>query len=1431
MKKIALFLCCLTASFFLQSQGLEQVFVETYYVSDSNDAGDSDGGSLLESGSTTYRVYVDMAPGFELETVFGSSDHDAFISTTTEFYNNADRGQQIGSEIDAGRLDENTVALDSWVSLGGASDEHWGIPKSLDVDGSIVGGVNNDGGSEGVAGGLLVNAATAAGIPLTTQDGLLSMTPPDVATLGLDLSMFDDENSPNMFFTNDGAWAVLGGTPGVTADNIVCIAQITTTGDLAFELNIRISNMAGTIEQYVANNPIITQDGIQELVAPGLTYPSTSVAPDPRLVMADPSTGDVVISNLGDGTMDISSYVLCNFPAYQVLSGVTPTSGDYNLDPGESVTVNWPALSGADGELGLYTMSSFTNPDAMRDYFQWGTAAHMRESVAVAAGIWTAGEFQSDAPPYSFTGATGQYGLPFWTGTSSVPGCTDPEACNFDSEATEDDGSCLVPNIECEECSDGAVVQIDLDMNGIGDCDEVFGCTDPDACNFDPEVNVDDGSCVVVSSSQISSDDPLEICAGDGIADPIAVTLIAGDGPVSTYVVTDENVNILAIQDGSDFDLEGAGVGTCLIWHITYDDTNLTGLTVGKHFAAGRGCYAQSNSISVVRNGGGCTDVNATNYNAEACFDDGSCITGDIPGCTDPAACNFNEVATTDDGSCVVLIPSTISTGDVLEICVGDGMDDIIEVEVSGGQGPDETFVITDLDGIILDIAAGPSFNLEGVAEGTCLIWHMNFDATDISGADVGSSATMISGCFTFSNSLEVIRSTGGCTDVTATNYSESACFDDGSCVFDIILGCTNPEACNYNAEATEDDGSCILVSAATISTDDATDICAGDGIPDPINVTVTGGDSPDAVFVITDASLEILALEAGPVIDLEGAGAGTCLIWYLSYDATDITGAEIGMNAADLSGCFILSNEITVVRAGGGCTDETANNFDPEACFDDGTCEFEPVDGCTDEAACNYNPAATVDDGSCVILVAGTITTKSPTEICSGDGLDDVVNVDLVGGQGPNSIYVVTDTDLNVINATASSTLSVDDTGVDTCLVWHMWYDTNLLTGANLGANVADDFVGCYILSNAITIIKQTGGCTDPTAANFDEDACFDDGSCEFSEGCTDLNACNYDEEATIDDGSCIVVEASVISTTSPTEVCTGDGIDDPVSVSSDGGQGPAQIFVITNEALDILDLSTIPEFDFEAAGIGECVIWELHFDPNDVTGTDIGANAADLSGCFALSNGITIVRSGGGCTDPEADNYNEAACFDDESCEYTIIPGCMDETACNYNPEANEDDGSCVFISPSTIATDDPTVICAGDGIADPINVTVTGGSAPNMAFVITDADLNILAIEDGPTFDLEGAGEGLCLIWHLNFDAANISGADVGANAADLAGCFILSNEIAVTRNGGGCTDPTAENYDEDACFDDESCVYEPIPGCTNPAACNHESHIRR
>ncbi|MDA8979051.1 fibrobacter succinogenes major paralogous domain-containing protein, partial [bacterium] len=78
-----------------------------------------------------------------------------------------------------------------------------------------------------------------------------------------------------------------------------------------------------------------------------------------------------------------------------------------------------------------------------------------------------------------------------------IPGCQDTEACNYDPEATDSDGSCAYPEIDdcgCEFDCDGNLLN-DADGDGICDNADVEGCLDMSACNYDPN-SCSDGFCI-----------------------------------------------------------------------------------------------------------------------------------------------------------------------------------------------------------------------------------------------------------------------------------------------------------------------------------------------------------------------------------------------------------------------------------------------------------------------------------------------------------------------------------------------------------------------------------------------------------------------------------------------------------------------------------------------------------------------------------------------------------------------------------------------------------------------------------------------------------------------------------------------------------------------------------------------------------------------
>lgn len=216
--------------------GMQGVIVERYYVADSDDAADTDGGTGLTAGSMTYRVFVDLKPGYKLLTVGGFENHPITMGTSTTFFNNDDRGEAWGVNINDIHLDKNTVGIDSWLTIGGASDAHWGVLKSEDTDGSIVGGVNNDGGSNGVPEGLLANESPLAGIPLTEADGLKAGAVPTINAVGTAPDLFESGGA-NSYSNSNYAWAVLGGIEAPDTTNHILIGQFTTDGILSLCLN------------------------------------------------------------------------------------------------------------------------------------------------------------------------------------------------------------------------------------------------------------------------------------------------------------------------------------------------------------------------------------------------------------------------------------------------------------------------------------------------------------------------------------------------------------------------------------------------------------------------------------------------------------------------------------------------------------------------------------------------------------------------------------------------------------------------------------------------------------------------------------------------------------------------------------------------------------------------------------------------------------------------------------------------------------------------------------------------------------------------------------------------------------------------------------------------------------------------------------------
>ena len=249
--------------------GLEKIIVEKYYIANAADTTGSIG--RLPIGAVTYRVYADMLPGYKFQALYGNSDHPLKVNTTTSFFNNEDRGSKTANAIASAQLKNNTVALDSWFSVGASATGQFGVLKSEDDGKANLLTLNS----------LLKNNAAAMGIPLTTQDGNVAGSPEAVTLIGFstELDIFDATSlAGKSLLTTNAAISALNGATGPTAENRILLGQFTTDGVLSFEFNIQIGTPTpGVSQKYVAKNPLAGEKTIPSLVYVTNLLPETAI--------------------------------------------------------------------------------------------------------------------------------------------------------------------------------------------------------------------------------------------------------------------------------------------------------------------------------------------------------------------------------------------------------------------------------------------------------------------------------------------------------------------------------------------------------------------------------------------------------------------------------------------------------------------------------------------------------------------------------------------------------------------------------------------------------------------------------------------------------------------------------------------------------------------------------------------------------------------------------------------------------------------------------------------------------------------------------------------------------------------------------------------------------------------------------------------------
>lgn len=960
---------------------------------------------------------------------------------------------------------------------------------------------------------------------------------------------------------------------------------------------------------------------------------------------------------------------------------------------------------------------------------------------------------------------------------------------------------------------------------------QVEGCTDPNAVNYNAQATVDDGSCVYSGGGGETENTGLISFSMPAFSGQYSTTMTQGEivngtpnmydievtyqGVSESYSILDGEVAHLTIpititvpadvRPDADIvirgDINGGAISSAVGYRFTEpeDQTNLFA-TIFNDSASFEiqvtgytqpGTYVEKINLSVPVNSSGVlnpnafaglssfsggvtvasrdilnenlfnqvsTDSDPISTSMNITFNIGENATEVIRGCTDLRAVNYDPTATQH-----------------IDECVYQGCTDQVSCNITDFLNPE--FFIPETGGYYT--------GYEGVDEAS-----FNSITSMPTVVDDGSCSY---DCY-------------GCTDPEAYNYSESYTIEDGSCVF---YNCTPPDDVLCNIAET-------VMADALASTLTFADLASFGNNSLNLN-TYTQGDSVGIaqtyIMSVWGFDLEC-ARTIGQVMNeyiyAEGVSPSSAFAYgvltYLNqepYENGVATGGQFGdaWFSFDIPGNPCVSNEIL------GCTDPEATNYDSSANTTQG-CTYD-VYYCADSNACNFEVGLDIDTQGDDAVV-NEIATQ---DLC-------VFSYDILSG------------DPGFTSAVAFYEGNID--GFNT----NYGCDGQCAEGVDVGC---DGVCGSGTVEDECGVCggddSSCKGCNDPSACNYDPDVIIGDDSCEYASctGCTDSNACNYDPNATIADAESCQYPGDIngITGLNCDGFCFREGYDGfagtEFTAVEDGGCGCTggnfePPFDKPLGCVQCTQSGACNQSDFaNTAGVIDSVDFQSQF-PSiwnaAVDNEEINPNVlCEFSSCL-------------GCTDPGASNYDSEATTDDGSCLYDEF-GCMDSSACNYNPEANQDDGSCQYNDECGVCggTGIPAGACDCDGntldecgVCGGDNTTCAGCTDPDYV----GYDPNATYSDPSQCGDLVVEGCTDATACNFKEDANTDDGSCFYAEGpcvecGEFGPVTVVSEEC---NNIPGCTDETACNFNISADIEDGSCEYEACKGCMDPEASNYD-----
>ncbi len=845
------------------------------------------------------------------------------------------------------------------------------------------------------------------------------------------------------------------------------------------------------------------------------------------------------------------------------------------------------------------------------------------------------------------------------------------------------------------------------------------------------------------------------------------------------YLITNDNNVILAVFEGESFNFANINNRINRVWGLSYSGTLL----------------AQPG------------DNAATRVLASECYD---------------LSDNFVVILRKSVEGGVVQLNSGEATA---EVCGGDGIADELIFLNSSTSIEAYIYLITDVNGIVVDFISGDRFDFE----------NLDLPEARVYGLSYSGALTVAVG-----NDINTADFSGECADLSSNFVTVFRRFVDGGRV-------------------SLPDGS------------EQTVICSGDDNPDVLSFVTTSTSDENYAFVITTLNNDIIAIADGDSYDFAGDRNAIFRVWGLSYTGNIL--AQLGDNAATTAltdGCFLLSDNFIVVQRDivDGAT-VSLEDGSLEAVYCLGT--QQPgvlVFANTSEAFANYAYLLTTEENIVIettlansfdltgfpggnyrvwgVSYKGNLTVRTNDDAAAVALADDCFNLSdnfvristreveggaialagggdsaivCVGDFNPNTLDFVTEgamgdyafliTDESNIILAIATEASFDFSELDatTLRVWGLAYSGNLSAQIGDDAAATDLSDECYDLSdNFITVARDLVDGATVSLDNGETNAVTCAGAAEIAPLAFANTSTAGDYAYLVTDENnrvlAIVTESSFsfaefpqgnyrvwgVSYTGALTVAIGDDAsaavlaercyhlsENFISVVQKNVDGGTVRLPNGNTSAIVCGSGASAGqlmFNFESSANANYLF--LITDRNDVIFAILTGNTVSFGGVRIGDYRVWGVSYTGNVTARTGRNINEIdlsdECFDISE---NFIAVRKDDADGGTIAVAGSDEGSFEF--------------CPDNGVADVLNFTTTGNSSGTYVFVLTDSDNNFIAPLNGASIDFDTLPEGNYRVWGLAFTGNLLI--QPGQNAATTPitdACFDLSdNFISITN----------------------------------------------